>query len=167
MIVTFNELYDKKEDLTKYNLSTPFETAALVANILCSYRKENKNNFFEMLQYLMGDIQPVSNLLKQQIDDRMSQNEKWKFIGKSYFKGASVENNYTPNDNPYEIEVKENPYSYDNDGYARLFLKSAGADSERPITLRKTKEEKWLLWSDSILGLLSDIRPCASDNPWS
>ncbi len=166
MIFTFNKLYTNKEEVEKHELNTPFETAAVLANILCSYNKENKNNFYEMLQVLMGDIQPISNLLKQQIDDRMSQNNKMDYIGASYFKGATVENNYTPNV-PYEIEIKENPYSYDNEGYARLFLKSAGADSERPVTFRKTKEGKWLLWSDSVLGLLADIRPKKNDNPWS
>ena len=166
MKVTFEKLFDNTEDLKKYDLSTPFETAALVANVICSYRKDNKDNFFAMLQYLMGDIQPISNLLKQQIDDRMNQNNKWEYIGKSYFEGASKDNNYKPSI-PYVIEVNENPYSYDNEGYARLLLRSSGADNERPITLRKAKDGKWLLWSDSILGLLSDIRTPEKDNPWA
>jgi len=104
-------------------------------------------------------------LLKQQISDRMNQNEKWKYIGKSYFVGSKPENNYEPT-LPYEIEVSENPYSYSEAGYARLLLKSSGADNARPITLRKLKNGRWLLWSDSILGLLSDIRKPESENPW-
>ena len=75
-------------------------------------------------------------------------------------------NDYTPSI-PLTIEVKENPYSYDNEGYARLFVKSGGADSERPITVRKTKEGNYMLWSDTIMGLLSDIREPESNNPWA
>lgn len=164
--ITFEKLYSSVDELKTYSLNTPFETAALTANILCSYTKENKDNFYNMLQVLMGEVQPLSNLMKQQIDERMAQNDKWKYIGKSYFNGANKENDYTPN-TPYEIEVEENPYSYTNEGYARLLLKSSGADNERPITLRKLKDGRWLLWSDSILGLLSDIRQPESENPWA
>ena len=58
------------------------------------------------------------------------------------------------------------PSSYINDGYAVLYLKSGGADAKRPITLRIKKDGNWVLWSDSILGILSDIRPPEKDNPW-
>ena len=166
MKITFEKLYNNAEELKKHELLKPEETAALVVNILTAYTPETKDNFYSMLQYLMGEVQPLSNLLKQQIDDRMNQNEKWKYIGVSYFNGSSVENNYTPTI-PYEVEVNENPYSYTNEGYARLLIKSSGADNERPITLRKLKDGRWLLWSDSILGLLSDIRKPESENPWA
>ena len=165
MKITFEKFYDNLDELKKYSLTTPEETAALVANILNIYTPETQTNFFELLQYLMGDIQPLSNLLKQQINDRMTQNEKWKFIGKSYFLGSKPDNDYEPT-KPYEVEINENSYSYSDAGFARLFLKSSGADNSRPITLRKTKDGKWLLWSDSILGLLVDIRKPESQNPW-
>jgi len=166
MKITFEKLYSTIDELKKYELKTPEETAALVANIICNYTPETKDNFFDLLQYVMGDVQPISNLLKQQIVDRMNQNEKWKYIGKSYFVGATNENNYEPNV-PYEIEVNENPYSYTEEGFARLLLRSGGADNERPVTLRKLKDGRWLLWSDSILGLLTDIRVPEADNPWA
>ena len=166
MKMTFEKLYNNLDELKKYSLTTPEETASLVANILCAYTPEKKDEFFDLLQYLMGDVQPISNLLKQQINERMNQNEKWKFIGKSYFEGSNPKNDYEPS-LPYEITINENDYSYIEDGYARLLLKSSGADNERPITLRKLKDGRWLLWSDSILGLLSDIRKPESENPWA
>ena len=58
MIITFKELYNTKEDLTKHSLSTPFETAALVANIICSYSKENKN---------ISGSSLVNHILKEQL----------------------------------------------------------------------------------------------------
>ena len=119
-----------------------------------------------MIQELMGEHRPMSILFKQQIRDRMYQNDKYNFIGKSYFMGANPNNNYTPS-TPLSIEVNENPYSYNNEGYVRLFVKSGGADHERPITLRKAKDGNYFLWSDSILGILADIRQPEKDNPWA
>ena len=105
-------------------------------------------------------------MMKQNIKDRMMQNNKLGFIGKSYFKGATPSNDYT-SDVPYEIEVIENDYSDDAEGYKRLFLKSGGADSPRPITLRLAKDGNYYVWSDSFIGLLADIRGLESENPWA
>ena len=166
MTITFDKFYKTCDELKKYELLKPEETAALVVNTLVSYDPTSTSSFYDMIQYLMGDVQPISNLLKQQIDERMKQNEKWKYIGKSYFNGSNPGNDYEPTI-PYSVEVNENPYSYTKEGYARLLLKSSGADSERIITLRKLKDGRWLLWSDSILGILSDIRKPESENPWA
>ena len=43
MKITFEKLYSSVDELKTYSLNTPFETAALTANILCSYtKKENR-----------------------------------------------------------------------------------------------------------------------------
>ena len=104
--------------------------------------------------------------MKSNINERMSQNDKWSYIGKSYFVGATPDNDYTPIE-PLSIDVFDNPYSYQNEGYIRLLLRSGGADSERFITLRKMKDGRWVVWSDSILGLLVDIRKPESQNLWA
>ena len=66
---------------------------------------------------------------------------------------------------PYTLTVSENPYSYQNEGYARLLLKSGGADNQRFITLRlKPSTGEWYLWEYE--GLLAGIRIPAKDNPW-
>ena len=117
-----------------------------------------------MLSYLMGDYQEFSNMLRSNIKDRMNQNDKSSYIGKSYFNGSTPENDYTPTS--FGIIVKENEYSNTDEGYLRLLLKSSGADSERFVTLRKAKDNNYYLWSDSIVGLLSDIRKPESQNPW-
>ena len=85
------------------------------------------------------------------------------YIPRSYLKGAVPANDYTP-DVPYVLEVSENPYSYANQGYAKLFLKSGGADSPREIVLRLAKDNKWYLWDQF---LLSGIREPESANPWA
>ena len=104
--------------------------------------------------------------MKQNIKDRMLQNEKYSYIGKSYFKGSTPENDYTPS-SPYEIEITETPYTDVEEGYKKLFVKSGGADSLRGITLRLAKDGNYYVWSDSFMGLLSDVRPLESTNPWA
>lgn len=165
MYLTFNKLFENKEDFSKITRTSAENVAALTVQAICIYNKD-KILFFDILQDLMSDLQPLSNMLKSQIEDRMNQNDKAKYIGLSYFNGSNNFNNYEP-DKSYTVEVTDGPSSYINDGYAVLYLKSGGADSKRPITLRKTKEGKWVLWSDSILGLLSDIRPPENQNPWA
>ena len=165
MILTFNKLFTNKEEFTKISKANAENVAALVVHAICLYNND-KNMFYDVIQYLMSDLQPISNMLKSQIEDHMNQNDKSSYIGLSYFNGATNFNNYEP-DKSYTIEITDGPSSYVNDGYAILYLKSGGADSKRPITLRKKKDGDWVLWSDSILGLLSDIRPPENKNPWA
>ena len=166
MTINFDKFYTTKEELETLDRTNPFNVVAVFANISVSYDINNDANFIDMLQYLMGDNQPISNLMRQQIKDRMTQNGKYEFIGKSYFNGATPENDYTPSI-PYTIEVTENDYSRQEEGYVRLFLKSGGADSPRPITVRLAKDGNYYIWSDSFMGILSDIRPIKSINPWA
>ena len=62
------------------------------------------------------------------------------------------------------IIVSENPYSYQNEGYATLYMTSGGADSPRSVQLRKAKDGKWYLWDQF---LLADIRQPDSADPWA
>ena len=163
MVIKYDKIMNSVEDLKIIDRTNPYNVVGAFIHIICNYENEE---FIPMLQYLYGEYQPISNLMKQSIDDRMHQNEKYKFIGKSYFKGATPENDYTPNI-PLEIEVNDNPYTDQNEGYKRLFVNSGGADSERPITVRLAKDGNYYLWSDSIIALLTDIRKPESENPWA
>ena len=165
MILTFNKLFENKDDFNKITKNSPENVAALVVQAICLYDKD-ETLFYEVLQDLMSELQPLSNMLKQEINDRMEQNNKASYIGLSYFNCSINFNNYEP-DKSYSIEITDGPSSYVNEGYATLYLKSGGADSKRPITLRKKKDGNWVLWSDSILGLLSDIRKPENQNPWA
>ena len=64
----------------------------------------------------------------------------------------------------YSINVSENPYSYQNEGYATLYVNSGGADSPRSVQLRLAKDGKWYLWEQY---LLAEIRKPESENPWA
>lgn len=148
---------DGLKSLSASQMSTPFQTAALSVAVLCNYEK-NVDSTVEMLNYLKGPID-LSNLEKQFLKDRLV--GKY-YVPRSYFNGTSRENGYALPER-LEIEVSDNPYSYDNEGYATLYLKSSGADSPRQVKLRQ-KGDKWYLWE---ILFLSDIRVPAADDPWA
>ena len=86
------------------------------------------------------------------------------YLPLSYFDGATPNNNYVPA-KPYTLQCIADSRSQDIEtGYVRLFLKTAGADSPRPVKLRQ-KGNEWFLWEYS--SILSGIRIPASQDPWA
>ena len=157
---TFNALptsVAELQTLPEYAMSDPFMTAALTVAILCRYEADPQATA-EMLNAIKGP-RPLSPFEIQFLRDRLAGKGYKPY---SYFRGATPANNYTP-DQPYIITVRDDPYSYQNEGYARLQLRSYGADNPRQITLRQ-KGDQWLLWDQM---LLSDIRIPAKDDPWA
>lgn len=144
--------------LEEARMGTPFDTAALTVCAL-SYYPINKQLSIEMLNFLRGP-RPLSGMDLQFLADRFRDKD---YVPRSYFLGATPDNDYEPNE-PYSIEVEDNPYSYQNEGYATLYIHSGGADSPRQVQLRKAKDEKWYLWDQF---LLADIRKPESENPWA
>lgn len=88
------------------------------------------------------------------------------YLPMAYFEGAAPENGYTPA-RPYVLNVLPDPRPQDVEpGYLRLFLKTAGADSARPMKLRqKPSTGEWFLWEYS--SPLSGIRIPVSQDPWA
>ena len=68
---------------------------------------------------------------------------------------------------PYTLNVLSDPRPQDIEpGYMRVFLKTAGADSPRPMKLRqKASTGQWFLWEYS--SILSGIRIPAAEDPWA
>ena len=160
--VTFAKLPDSIEEfkaLPQAACTTPFDAAALTIVALSCYPR-NKEMALAMLDLLRGP-RPLSGMDKQFINDRFMDGKD--YVPRSYFKGAVPQNDYTPAV-PYVITISENPYSYQDQGYAKLFVQSGGADSPRAIQLRQLKDGKWCLWEQFIL---SDIRQPESANPWA
>jgi len=163
--IVFQAMPETLEEFTalpQAAMATPFETAALTVAALCVYAL-NKDVTVAMLNYLKGP-KPLANPEISFLATRMAQNNKSGFLGASYFNGATPQNDYSPSE-PYTVTVSENPYSYTNQGYAVLYIKSGGADSPRPLTMRQSKDEKWYLWEYP--GLLSDVLSPESTNPWA
>lgn len=159
--ITFNKMPESMADfmaLPETDLSDPFKTAALTIMAFCYY-PSNKDFALEMLSYLRGP-RPLSEYDKQFIRDRFMDKD---YVPRSYFNGTSPANDYKPSV-PYSITLFENPYSYTDQGYAKLYVNSSGADSPRYVQLRLAKDGKWYLWEQFIL---SDIRQPESSNPWA
>ena len=88
------------------------------------------------------------------------------YLPLAYFEGATPENGYQPRV-PYRLNVLADPRPQDIEpGYLRVFLKTAGADSPRPMKLRqKASTGEWFLWEYS--SILSGIRIPAAEDPWA
>ena len=153
------ESYEQFTALPQASLSTPFQTAAMTVLAFCFYPKDSEL-CYRMIDFLRGP-RPMNGSDKSFIADRFRDKD---YVPRSYFAGATPSNDYQPVA-PYTISVSENQYSYDEQGIAKLFIKSGGADDPRPIKLRKAKDGKWYLWEYS--SILLGIRQPESSNPWA
>jgi len=147
------------QSLPEASLDDPYKTAALTVCAICAYAAD-KSIGTEMLNWLRGP-RPLGNVEISFLNDRFRDGKT--YVPFSYFKGATPENDYTP-DVPFTITVESNPYSDANEGYKKLFVKSSGADNPREIVLRKKGDGKWLLWDQMILV---GIREPKSADPWA
>ena len=145
--------------LPEASLDTPFKTTAICIAALCRF-KEDPEAVWEMIEFLNGpeDLNPSN---KSTITERLTGKEYKTF---SFFKGATPENAYTPS-KPYTITVSENPYSFDNENWAVLYVTSGGADNPRPVKLRKKPSTNQ--WFINDLQCLSDIRIPTEQDKWA
>ena len=140
-------------------MDSAFKTTALTIAALCRY-EENVDDAIAMLNFLKGP-EDVSTYEKQFIRERMT---GAMYKARSFFVGATPQNSYKP-DTPYKITVSENPYSFDNENWATLYVTSGGADNPRPIKLRKKPSTgQWFL---NDIQCLSDIRVPVEEDPWA
>ncbi len=145
--------------LPEASLDSPYKTAALVMAVLCHY-EHNPAACFEMLNFLKGP-EPLNGFQQQFINERLRGKE---YIPRSYFNGATPQTNYQPTV-PYTVMVSENPYSFDNENWGVMWVKSGGADSPRQIKLRKKPSTgQWFL---NEIQCLSEIRVPVEADPWA
>ena len=158
----FDRLPETKEEftpLTEAKLQSPFDCVALTLLALLHYEK-NAAFSLELLNVLKGPS-PLSEYEKQFIRERLN-NKGYKV--RSFFEGSAPENNYQPNV-PYSLCVYETPYSYPQEHWATLYVKSSGADQLRSIKLRcKPSTGQWFL---NEIQCLSDIRLPQESDPWA
>lgn len=136
--------------LPEAKLDTPFATAALTVLALCAYAADRSTGT-EMLNWLRGP-RPLNGMELSFLRDRFRGGKT--YLPFSYFAGAVPENRYTPN-HPFLLTVFRGQVADAEPGYARLYIRSGGADTPRPIRLRRKKDGRWLLWEHY---LLTDIR---------
>jgi len=162
--VTFSQLPTSLAELQampEASLKEPEYAAALTIAALTMYPVD-KEASLAMLEYLQGP-RGLTGYDRQFLADRFRDKD---YVPRSYFKGATPENNYEPTA-PYTLTFFENPYSRSqiNEGYLTLHIKSGGGDNPRQIKLRtKPSTGQWFLWEQF---LLSDIRKPAESDPWA
>ena len=145
--------------LPESNMDSPYKSAALTMLVLCNYKNDVEGTH-SMLDFLKGP-EPLNPYEKQFLRDRLRDKEYKPF---SFFEGANVDNDYTPT-LPLTIVVSETPYSFREDNWATLYIKSGGADSPRPIKFRrKPSTGQWFV---NEIQCLSDIRTPKSSDPWA
>lgn len=145
--------------LPEANLDSAFKTTALCIAVLCNYEKD-ANATWEMLDFLKGP-EKVNEKEKTFIKDRLS-GKQYKTL--SFFKGATPDNGYVPT-TPYTITVSENPYSFNEENWATLYVTSGGADAPRPIKLRrKPSTNQWFI---NDIQCLADVRIPTSQDAWA
>jgi len=145
--------------LAQMNLSVPENTCAMFLCALELYVKD-KDAGVEAMNLLRGP-RPMTPYDVQFLRDRLRDKT---YLPRAYFEGATPQNNYMPM-RPYALTVLPDPRPQDIEpGYVRVFLRTAGADSPRPVKLRQ-KGGQWFLWEYS--SILSGIRIPAEQDPWA
>lgn len=150
---------DELKALPEAKLDTAFKTTALVILALNRYETDPAGAI-AMFDFLKG---PESFNGKEQafLKDRLSDKG---YKARSFLGGATAENNYTPAV-PYTVAVSENPYSFDEENWATMYVTSGGADNPRPIKLRKKPSTgEWFL---NDIQCLADVRLPKSDDKWA
>ena len=150
---------DELKALPEAKMDTAFKTTALTILALSRYESD-PDAAIAMLAFLKG---PEEFNGKEQafLKDRLSGKE---YKGRSFFGGATPENNYTPAV-PYTVAVSENPYSFDEENWATMYVTSGGSDNDRPIKLRKKPSTgEWFL---NDIQCLADIRLPKSEDKWA
>ena len=137
---TLGEL--KKRD--EASLSTPFMTSALCIAALARFSTDSEEAV-KMLNYLKGP-KSLGEFEIQFLKERFMDQE---YIPFSYFAGATPQNHYTPNI-PYSVTIFEDAYSYVNKDFAKLYIRSGGADNPRYVSLHRI-EDKWYLWEQFVM----------------
>ena len=163
---TFQKMPQTLEEmkaLPEASLKDPAAVAALIVLALDRYGTD-RQACFDMMNFLKGP-EPLSETEKQQINNQYMDGKN--YVARSYLKGATPENNYTPAE-PLRIEPFENPYSRDNynQGYIKIFLQSGGADSPRYVVLRnKPSTGQW--FANQFMPLLMGIRIPKEQDKWA
>ena len=162
--VTLSSMPQSAEEMRsvpEFNLSDPFAVVAFAVCALNRYESDREASK-EMLNALKGP-EPLTTREIQFINDRFMDSKG--YVTRSYFSGTSPENDYSVSA-PYAVTVTEYANSRENEGYIKLYLKSTGADSLRPVTLRhKNSTDEWFLWEFE--SLLSGVRAPKSTDKWA
>ena len=144
--------------MPQMDLTRPENTCALLLCALHLYVR-NPADGIAALDLLRGP-RPMSPYDQQFLRDRLRGKP---YLPLAYFAGATPQNGYQP-PAPYVLDVLPDSHPQTDPSYLKVFLATAGADSPRPVTLRR-KGNTWCLWEYS--SILSGIRIPVAEDPWA
>ena len=158
--ITFSKMLTSAADLQQLDLTDQYQSVCAIVFALAAY-EDSPTSSKEMLEYINGP----EDVSEYDIDFIKNQIEQYPYVMRSYFDGTSPQKDY---------EIKNISISVYNDnqsieeGYARFWLESSGADNKRSVMLRlKASTEQWFLFSDTYKGLMAGIRKPASEDKWA
>jgi hypothetical protein len=128
------------QSLQEANRKDAYGVAAMTVTALCRY-ETNPEECFKMLNWLKGE-EPLTSFEKEFLRDRLAGKG---YKARSYFAGATPENGYTPS-MPYKLTPVSNPYTFKEDGWATVSLRSGHDEKLRAVKLRQKKSTgEWFL----------------------
>ena len=154
------ENVEEMQALPVYDQKDEYAVAALTVAALLRYG-QNKEDGKAMLDLLNGPESPANRDLML-MDLKLNEKD---YLMRSYFVGATPENNYTPTQ-PYTVEMIEYSNAREEENYVYLSIVCGGSDNPRQIRLRrKPSTGEWFIWI--FQGLLTDIRIPKSEDEWA
>ena len=103
--------------------------------IYCYLNEDTRAEASKMLRYALYDAQPIERLHTRATFVSRMKNESYHYIFRSYAVGTAPENNYSMSPDDFELEFTRR--QAEPDGNAIFYIKSSGADTPRPIGVRK------------------------------
>ena len=176
---TFSSVPTNAGEIQQYKLDSPYKTMALLIMAYRTWTPDNQKDCLGMLDYLTDTESTISGTDTKcpfsqykpwisALNDRMTQNDKYKYIGNAYLGGATPDNNYTP-DTPITVTVRQSVY----DPYKKadewgplqkqVLIFFAGADNERYCLFSQDDDGNWKVSRRSWINLLSDIKTAEQD----
>jgi len=145
----------------KFSTTSPEDVCALFIAALHVLTR-NKQDGYAAVNALRGP-RPLSRYEEQFLWDRLYDKL---YLPMVYCDGAAPGNDYTPAQ-PLTITVHDDPRPQDmQQGYMRCYIKTAGADSPRAVTLRqKGSTGEWFLWEYP--AIVMGVRVPVSQDPWA
>ena len=176
---TFDAPPANAKELRQYQLDSPYKTMALLILAFRTWTPEDPSVCLEMLDYLTdtraalsdtGESCPFSRYTPwvNALADRMTQNDKFRFIGNAYLGGATPENNYTPND-PITVTVRQSVYdpykaaTETTPALKQVLISLAGSENDRYSLFFQDDSGNWKVWGANWSNLLADVQTAEED----
>ena len=176
---TFSTVPTNAEEIAQYKLDSPYKTMALLIMAYRTWTPDNETDCLQMLDYLTDTGSVIAGTEEKcpfsqykpwisALHDRMTQNDKYRYIGNAYLGGATPENNYTP-DEPITVTLRQSvydPYAQATDWapeQKQVLIFFPGADNERYCLFFQDDNGDWKVFRSSWQNLLADVKTAAAD----